>query len=246
MASIKSFLKRWPLLYHLLQRVYYGFRRIIETHVLGTRMQEWIWQNRHSYKGDDWAKGYSKSAVHPHRQLLLEKIMAYAPLESVLEIGCNTGPNLYLLAKQLPEANLYGIDINHMAIEVGKEWLEQAGVENIQLSAGKADKLGRFTDKSIDLIFTDATIIYIGPDKIQKVLREMKRIARKAIIFNEWHQENRIKECFYYDAHWVYNYRSIFGNCVLSPNSIVVTKIPKDLWGGSGWEEFGAIIEVSL
>lgn len=102
MANIKSLLKRWPLLYHLLQRIYWGFRRIIETHVLGTRMQEWIWKYRHIYQGSNWAKGYCESADHPHRQLLLERILAYAHLESVLEIGCNTGPNLYLLAQKLP------------------------------------------------------------------------------------------------------------------------------------------------
>lgn len=232
-------------MYRLLKRAYYGSRRVIETHVLGTRIQEWIWRTRHIYKGGDWAKGYIETLNHPHRQVLLEKILAYAPLGSVLEIGCNTGPNLYRLAQKLPQAAFYGIDINHKAIEIGKDWAEQAGFNNIHLSVGKADRLEHFSDRSIDLVFTDATLIYIGPDKIQKVVREMMRIAQKALVFNEWHQEQK-KESLYYDGHWVHNYRSLFDKYISSENSITVQKIPGDLWGGSGWGEFGAIIEVNL
>lgn len=245
--NIKAFLRKEPLLYGLLQKTYYGCRKVIETHLLGTKLQEWIWKTRRVKKGGrGWAEQNDRCVNHPHRQLLVGKILAYAPLESILEIGCNTGPNLYLLTKKFPKARLYGIDINYKAIEMGKEWLQQVGVKNIVLSAGKADKLGCFHDKSIDLVFTDATLIYIGPDRIKEVIREMRRIARKALVFNEWHQENRKTECLYCYGHWVHNYRALFTSHLSSENSITVSKIPEDLWGGGGWKEFGAIIEVRL
>ncbi len=203
-------------------------------------------QTRHIYKSSDWAKDCFESLNHPHRPLLLEKILAYAPLESILEIGCNRWPNLYLLAQRLPQAELHGIDINPKAIEIGKEWVAKAGFKTIHLSVGKADKLERFADKSIDLVFTDAILIYLGPDKIQKVVREMQRIARKALVFNEWHQEDRTGVCFYYNGHWVHNYRALLAEHILSPDNIIISKIPKELWGGTGWEEFGATIEARL
>jgi ubiquinone/menaquinone biosynthesis C-methylase UbiE len=195
--------------------------------------------------GSDWAKGHIETLNHPHRPLLAEKILSYAPLQSVLEIGCNAGPNLYLLAQKLPQAELHGIDINPKAIEVGKAWLKQAGISNVRLSIARADRLERFADKSVDLVFSDATLIYIGPDKICNVIKEMARIARKALIFNEWHQDNE-KNGLYYDGHWVYDYKTLISDCLSSPRQPKVSKIPEDLWGGGGWGEFGAIIEVSL
>ena len=247
MNSIKSFLKRWPLFYDLLQRIYYASRQVIEVHMLGTKVQEWIWKTRHLYKGSGWTNGYCKSISHPHRQFLVHKISSYVPLESILEIGCNTGPNLYLLAKKFPKTKLYGIDINSHAIKEGQEWFEQVGIKDILLSAGKADELECFDDCSIDVVFTDAVLLYIGPDKIEKVIRQIERIARKVLIFNEWHWENNSQKQkhFYYHGHWVYNYKALLIDYFPADN-IKISKLKKDLWVDSGWELFGAIIEVRL
>lgn len=244
--TLKSLLKRWPSLYHSLQRFYYGSRRLIETYVLGTRIEEWIWQTRHIYKGSNWPRGYCDSINHPHRQLLLEKILANTPLKNVLEIGCNTGPNLYLLAQELPKAKLYGIDINRKAIEIGKQWLGKEKITNILLFIGKADKLELFPDKSVDLVFTDGTMLYVGPDKINKTINEMVRITRKALVFNEWHQEDKEEVCFYYYGHWVHNYRKLFEACSLPKDNIRISRIPGDIYGDKSWKAFGAIIEVRL
>lgn len=181
MNSIKSFLRRWPIFYSLLQRVYYSFRRVLELHILGTKLQEWIWSaNRGVNEG-------LESISHPHRKLLLDKISSYSPFENILEIGCNAGPNLCLLSKKVPNARIYGIDINSKAIEEGKKHLKEEGMNNVFLSVRRADRLESFGDKSIDVVFTDAVLMYIGPDKIYNVIGEMIRVARKAIIFNEWH-----------------------------------------------------------
>jgi ubiquinone/menaquinone biosynthesis C-methylase UbiE len=243
-------LKRWPNVYRFVLRFYYGLRRLVETHVLGTKIQEWIWKTRHLYKGDEWARGYCESINHPHRELLVEKISFYAPFESILELGCNTGPNLYLLAKKFRESRLYGIDINRRAIEKGEAWLQKEGIGNVSLSVGKADEIKTFVSKSYDLVFTDATLMYIGPDKIRGIIDDMIRIARKSLIFNEYHWNRdsdslKPKYYFYYDGHWIYDYRALFEGYI-SAVGIKISKLPKAVWGGSGWEEFGSIIEVKL
>lgn len=247
-SRIKRFLKRWPGLYRPLQHLWYKMREYIETRVLGTLVQEWIWRTRHLYKGKRWAQDYRESVNHPHRQLLVERISTYEPFKSILEIGCNAGPNLYLLSKKYPDAALSGIDINASAILEGKQWFSEEGIKNVKLSVLKADELDRFADKSTDVTFTDATLLYIGPDKIKNVLSNLTRITRKALVLNEWHTEkNNIdyKKDSYYEGHWVYNYKDLLRNTVDDPR-IIIRKIPKELWGGSGWEEYGAIIEVKL
>ena len=127
MSSIKSLLKRWPVFCDLLQRIYYTFGQVIEVHMVGTKVQEWIWKARHIYEGSGWTNGYCESSSHPHCQFLVHKTVSYVPLESILKIGCNTGPSLYLLGKKFSVTKLYGIDINSQAIKEGKHgWSRQA------------------------------------------------------------------------------------------------------------------------
>lgn len=244
MNSIKSFLRKWPNFYSILQRIYYGFRRFLELHILGTKLQEWIWS---ANRGKDYVNEGRESISHPHRKFLLDKILYYSPFENILEIGCNAGPNLYLFSKQFPHVKLYGIDINGRAIEEGKKHFKEEGISNVSLAVGRADRLASFADKSIDVVFTDAVLMYVGPDKICGVISEMVRIARKAVIFNEWHHNSiNTKRYFYHYGHWVYDYAYLLSSYG-SLDSIKTTKIPKEIWGDpGGWEKYGSIIEVEL
>ena len=109
------------------------------------------------------------------------------------------------------------------------------------MSAGKADELECFDDNTIDVLFTDALLLYIRPDKIKKVIREMERIARKALVYNEWHCED--KEFLWHDGHWIYNYRVVLSE-YFSTDNIKISKLEKDLW--AGLELFVTIIQVRL
>ena len=86
-------------------------------------------------------------------------------------------------------------------------------ITNVILSVGKADKLSAFVDNSFDILFTDATLLYIAPDKIKEVISEMIRIARKALIFVEQHEESLQKdprgEGVYDSGIWKRNYRRL-------------------------------------
>ena len=238
MNKVKSFLKKWPPVYRLLQNFYYSFRKIIETYILGTKFQEWIWERR----GLNWAKGYVEEIPHLHRQLLINKISVYAPFNSILEIGCASGPNLRLIAKRFPKTKITGIEINEKAVKVGNELFLKEGISNAKLLVGKADKLGQFPDKSFDIVFTDAVLICIGPDKIEKVASEMQRIAKKAIILVEHHSEEESAFGIYNKGNWLRDYKKLFQSF---SSQIKATKISPEIWGGD-WGELGYIIEVIL
>ena len=198
--QLKHLLEKWPALYRLIAKgyTYSALRfRYLKYLLSGTKAIEKEWATRHLREGEkerddwgegsgDWIKGYQGSQNHPHRPFLVKTISKYNP-SSILEIGCNCGPNLYLLAKKFPDAEIIGIDINPIAVQKGNEWLAQEDISNVELLEGKADELKQFQDKSFDAVFTDAVLIYIGPDKIKDVMKEMIRIARKALILMEWH-----------------------------------------------------------
>lgn len=257
-TSLGHYLERWPVVYSLVARIYFALKPVhLKELMVGTKAREEEWATRHLRKNErddwgsrsgDWVKGYWDSQNHSHRPFLIEKISAFSPISSVLEIGCNCGPNLYLLAKKLPGAEIRGVDINPVAVQKGNEWLAREGISNVKLSVGKADDLGQFQDKTFDIVFTDAVLIYIGPDKIKKVSQEMLRVARRALILMEWH-------CFapqckdpnglgvYHHGSWKRDYVALLKQFVRE-EQIHVTKIPADIWPDKKWKALGAIIEV--
>ncbi len=258
--QLKKLLKKWPPLYRLAVQIIYTVRFSYFMELLfGTRAREKAWARRHLSKGndwhnrqhrdsdDEWALGYWDSRSHPHRQFLLEKIAGYAPISSMLEIGCNCGPNLYLATKRFPAARIRGIDINPQAVEIGNKFFSSEGLANVSLSLGKADELGQFPDKSFDIILTDAVLMYIGRDKIRQTIQEMVRVARRALILVEWH-------CFepqHRDPHglgvrcwgcWRRDYKALLKEFI-PEERIHISKITEDVWPDERWQEMGAVIE---
>lgn len=237
--KIKSFLVKYPFLYRLFRNIYWKLQSL-RTKILGTKLLEKVWQE----KDFDLEKELN-NLNYPHRQLLVEKISSFEP-ESILEIGCGYGPNLFLLKKKLPNAKIKGIDIRKNAVEEGKKFLNQNRIFNVELLVKKADELISFEDKSFDIVFTDATLMCIGPDKIKKIVEEIMRIAKKGIILIEWHMLNQKKDI--YDAHigvWKRDYLSLLKEFV-PKEKIILSKITPELRPDKNWQKFGYIIEVKL
>lgn len=253
-------LRRWHTLYNFVRKIYFALKPVHLMELLvGTRARERGWATRHLRKGeqehddwdkgsDDWIKSYWDSQNHSHRPFLIERISKFYP-NSILEIGCNCGPNLYLLAKKFPDTVIRGIDINPLAVQKGTEWLAQEGLSNVKLLEGKADELEQFQDKSFDVVFTDAVLIYIGPDKIKEVIRDMVRITRRTLILVEWHSEYQRKDPeglgVYYLGNWKRDYVALLKQFVRE-EQIHVTKITEDVWLDRAWKDVGAVIEVVM
>jgi len=262
---LKRLLKRSPAIYRVAEKSYSTLSlnlRRLRLGLLGTKTLEKEWATRHLRKGndwnntqhtdedDEWVMSYWDSQNHSHRPFLIEKISAFYPFSSILEIGCNCGPNLYLIAKKFVDIEARGIDINPRAIEKGNELFASDGISNVKLSVGKADELGQLQDKSFDIVFTDAVLIYIGPDKILRAVKEMIRIARRALIFVEWHDDSsqgkvRCSLGVYHLGCWKRDYTSLLKQFV-AEKQIYLTKIPYTMWPGDDWGKFGYVIEVIL
>ena len=94
-------------------------------------------------------------------------------------------------------------------------------------------------------MFTDAVLVFIGPDKIERVMAEMFRIARKAVLLCEWHCPGSKRLGSIFEYYWVRDYKALLEWFVPS-DKISITKLPEEVWPGGGWGDFGAIIEVAL
>jgi len=255
MEKLKSFLRKYPSLYHFLQGLY-GKIRLIKERILGINIdekEEKRWENRHIHEGDDWAAdAYWDVRNHPATHFLLKKIERFSPFSSVLEIGCNCGPNLYSIGKRFPNVKIIGVDINSMAVQRGNELLAKEGVSNVKLLVGKAYDLKQFPDRSFDIVFSKAVLSHIGPSKIKKVLEEMARVAKRTIILAEYYESLNNEDPstnlgirLGYDWRWKRDYIKLIKQ-IIPTAEIRLTKIPKEIWGGEDWKEMGYIIEFCL
>lgn len=208
--------------------------------ILGTKSDEWSWKFRHFFD-KEWAKSYiSESAIkHPHRKLLVDEISKFFPFESVLELGSASGANLFLLSEKYPNVKFYGIDVSKKAIKEGQTFFTQKGLKNVILSTSSITDLKNFEDKSMDIVFSDAALIYIGKEKIDDILKEIVRVARRGIVLCEQH----INGESFYDDKWIHNYKEAIKNIKISKVDFV--KISENVWGGD-WGKYGYIIIIKL
>ncbi len=239
-SRLVSFIRKWPIAYSFIAKVYYLLGSSI-----GTRVRERWWANR------SIAEGYWNNRNHPSKHFLVERIAAFSPVNSILEVGCASGPNLYLLAKRFPKAQITGIDINREAIEYGNMQFTQEGISNVKLLVGRADKLEEFQDRAFDIVFTDAVLALIGPNRIKQVISEMLRITRRVLILIEPHsfelnEKDLLKLGYmtYYGGLWIRDYVTLLKQFV-PEKQIQVTKIPEDIRPVKPWKELGAVLEVT-
>jgi SAM-dependent methyltransferase len=244
-AWLGRLLARWPWLYRLAAKVYFGLKpERLNERVKGTSAREESWAKRKI------GAGYWENAKHPSKHFLAERIAAYTPLEAILEVGCASGPNLQLLARRFPETEITGLDINPEAIEYGRRRFAEAGIDNVKLITGRADDTGLFRSGSFDIVFTNALLIYIGPDKIEQVMADMLRLSRKALVLLELQDDtlgdgNKARRGVSRGGDWVRDYRVLLGSLV-APERITVNRLPVEVWPVKPWNERGAVIEVNL
>jgi ubiquinone/menaquinone biosynthesis C-methylase UbiE len=242
--QIIQIIKRWPAFYRCISKIYwtFNFHHLTELFI-GTKARERQWAAR------PIAEGYWDNRDHPSKHFLAERIAAFSPIHSILEVGCASGPNLYLLAKRFPQAQIVGIDINQEAVQYGNGQFAREGISNVKLFVGKADKLGEFQDRAFDIVFTISLLIYIGPDKIKEVIEGILRITHHALVLIELHcfepdTKDPLGHGIYRYGNWVRDYVALLKQFV-PEEQIRVTKIPEDAWPAEPWKELGAVIEVA-
>ena len=203
--------------------VIFGRFRIVRPY--STKTHTKIWQTRKI----DWNKEYMSTIDHPHRGLITWALKD-SPFQSLWEVGVGPGANIARIVKDITIPTkrtimLGGSDVNADAIELAKNSFK-GGLFYVE----RGDEM-IMSDKSVDIILTDMTLIYVGPWKIRKYLKEFKRIARLQIIFVEFDSNKfwvRLKERVTgYHAH---NYRKLLEKEGYS--FIQVQKIPEKYYPG--------------
>ncbi len=177
----------------------------------------------------DWIQEYWDSRKHPHRKLIIEALDKFRPFGSVLELGCNCGPNLANIKDRYPKVKLAGIDANADAITRGKELLDA------DLRAGTFFNLP-WEDQSFDIVLADATLMYADKNDIIPVLLEVNRVARRGVIFVEWFSESIIGKVK--NFHWARNYPKLLKRLGFK---VRTRKLNESTWPSKNWVANGRV-----
>lgn len=114
-------------------------------------------------------------------------------------------------------------------------------MDDIDFKVADATELP-FHGDSFDLVMTDAFLLYMGKDKIERVLREMRRVGYNRFVFSELHDDSwvgrlnlRIREK---NRYYAYDYRKLLSKYFFK--EINLFKI--EGWGANLWDNYGYVI----
>jgi len=222
----------------LFKRLARMLQELLERHLVGGLMQEWGWRLRHIYRRG-WAESYQESIAHSHRDQIVAAVAQFGSVSAVLEVGCASGANLIRLRAALPETFLAGVDINREGIRVAKSYFDMENDSYIELMVGKADQLDGVADQSVDVVLTDAVLMFVTPDQIEQVIEEFVRVSRKGVVLNEYFEEGQMKGRFE-GGRWIYDFPALVRKVV--PQAVIT--ISNSAFTGGLWDECGKLIEV--
>lgn len=185
----------------------------------------------------DWKTCYLDTWEHPHRQMIVDALREFE-FESVLEVGCASGPNLFRIAREFPGVRLSGTDVNADAIETARRYL--AG----DLRLGTLAQ-ANFPARCADVVLTDMVLIYV--EQIEEMLAQIRRLARKRVVLCEFHSEHNWERAA---LKWATGYRAYDYPALLRAHGfreIEISKIPRESWpGGRTQRRFGYLITASV
>lgn len=199
-----------------------------------------LFRNRYywKYRGKKTARDFWNNRNDLSNEFL-HRVLNNLEFKTVLEIGSNCGNRLWGLGLKYPEAHFTGIDLNHHAIEFGNAELRKAGIRNIDLVRGEAGNVRSTLSDSVDLVFSWATLMYIGPRDIEHVMNEIVLTASKTIVLIEMQDDKLSSEKTFRGIlvpprNWKRNYVKILKELGIMEKQIEVMDVPEHVWCPGG------------
>jgi SAM-dependent methyltransferase len=168
--------------------------------------RENFWANIRNYHEHLNPEAQDANAHKVSQWLASNVIRSFHP-ESIFELGCGAGRNLMYINKEMPDAAIFGIDINKDAVTVACRNIPKYA-RNIRVSS--IYNTNHFADNSIDVVFTSGVLMHIPYKQVSEILKEMFRIARIAVINFELHGPNHDFDYHRYPRDYSILYKSLF------------------------------------
>jgi SAM-dependent methyltransferase len=141
------------------------------------------WRTRHQTAPAGWAARYWDDLGARHRPVIQQAIEQLAPT-SVLEVGCNAGPNLRRLAQVHRTMRFVGIDCNTEALTLARDRAQAEGWgERVEWIEGDwTARLASWSARSIDVVLHAYVLAYLPPERLLAALAALGRVARRGVV----------------------------------------------------------------
>jgi SAM-dependent methyltransferase len=203
------------------------------------------------YNAKKWAARTTLDSfgfLHPENdsttKLFTEYLEKYN-FESVFEIGGNCGGRLFELAARYPHKKFYCSDLNVKALEVGQQEATRRSIANIEYlhfdAQNHKDLVQCKELKNSDLVFSWATLIYIHPIYIYKLLNCIVTSNCKTLVLVE-QDDSSLKWIFKRGkiigkTNWLRDYEFLIKKICKKHNvsyEIFRTPCPSSMWNPGG------------
>lgn len=101
----------------------------------------------------------------------------------VLEAGCGSGVNIYLLNSLNPNIEIYGFEYTNSRIASAIVNLFYSPIRNNLFLADICNI--KLPDNSFDVVFSNHVLEQLGQNKAKEAIREMWRVCKKGIVLSE-------------------------------------------------------------
>ena len=213
-------------------------RGVLRTIAFRTGAIKWWWRYRHLIDGSYRQAPPPTETVDPHREQLwshLESLHA----GSLIEIGCADGANLVLFAERAPRVALSGVDINPRALAIAEQRVRDAGGTAGTFRHGSAEHVPA-PDASADVALSDAVFMYLSQAQAVAALREMRRVARRAMLLHTF-VDDALAASAVVGGDWVHPLSALLRLAV--PGATVARERSKNT--GGQWAPYGELFVVT-
>ena len=151
---------------------------------------KYFWKFRHFFDNKIFDKSYG---IIPNEYF--DQIFENIKIDSVLDYGCATGDKLIFFINRGAK-NVFGIDINHKAINTARDKIKYYNVNNELSENINTDKLNKFLDiskiKKFDLIILDRILYILNDQEIYNLFNIIKKITNY-IYIDDFFLDNEIQ-----------------------------------------------------
>lgn len=214
-----------------------------------------FWKSRRSESSDVLDPQGVQSLRFSERAVLIEAIVSSYPFRSVLEVGCAYGQNMHIYASLFPAVQITGVDRSEATISGAIAAANEKNLSHVHFAVHDAADLSAFPDRSFDIVYTCACLLYVDANGILQVMRELVRVTSRKLLLVELHSKNPsfsgqgsgvfVPRPGTLSGYWLRDYESLLLQ-LLPSEKFTVQSIPNALWRGEQWDKYGVIIEVTI
>ena len=134
---------------------------------------------------------YWNTLQAPHRDALIDALRKLPAFDSLLEVGCGPGVNLYRVLQAFPDVDVTGLDVSQGAIDFADRRFQEAMGNGELPGRGRAALCsGALPDaldvmEPVDVVLSCYGLAYVHPVDIRRTLEQLLQLARRAIVLAE-------------------------------------------------------------